>query len=355
MVKDTRYYDLLGVGPDADEASIKKAYYRVALRCHPDKRPVSEREAAEAEFKGVSNAYQVLSNPLTRKRYDEGGVEAAEPSGGFAEAHAFFQQMFGGEAFVDIIGEISIVRILQGQEGNGFGEDGVTPSAKRESVTEANNAHTRDSSSRPRGVDSARQEQRAKQAAMQKEISDANAQRIKTLSERLIRRLGLYVDGMYSLEEYTEYANKEAKCLANESYGGPLLNAVGTMYVIKARQAAGRSSFLGLAGFYHGMRAKGRFISTAFSAVSAARDVQKDQKSTAHGQQSDAEAAQSADPEKVLHLVWRMSALDIELIISKVCDVVLNDPTVPVEKMRRRIEALRVLGTAYKHAPAING
>lgn len=350
MVKDTKYYDLLGVAPDSDESKIKKAYYQAALRCHPDKRPASEREAAEGEFKSISNAYQVLSDPVSRKKYDEGGVEAAEPSGGFTDAYTFFRQMFGGEAFVDIIGEISIARIISAT--------GETSSKQRGDIASINEENPRTdgfidgkSSGQPsrskRGADESR---KARNSAFQKEIQEANELRIQDLAQKLLKRLALYVDGMYTLDEYGEYARQEAKNLAQESYGVPLLQAVGAMYVIKSKQAAGRSSFLGLVGVYHGFRATGRVISSAMSAVNAARAVQKDQAAlgSVGNSRGDAPVDSPPDPEKILHMVWRMSALDIELVISRVCDVVLEDRTVTPLIIRRRIDALRVLGESYK-------
>lgn len=59
MVVETEYYDILGVSPDADESTLKKAYRKLALKWHPDKNP-DNREAAEKKFKEISMAYDVL-------------------------------------------------------------------------------------------------------------------------------------------------------------------------------------------------------------------------------------------------------------------------------------------------------
>src|SRR6201996_2546198 len=63
------YYASLGVAKDADANAIKKAYRKLAVKLHPDKNPGDA--AAEAKFKEVSEAYDVLSDAKTRAEYDE--------------------------------------------------------------------------------------------------------------------------------------------------------------------------------------------------------------------------------------------------------------------------------------------
>ena len=76
---DHDYYELLGVPRDADEAAIKKAFRRLARELHPD---VSAAPEAEARFREVTEAYEVLSNSETRAVYDRFG-HAGLRSGGF--------------------------------------------------------------------------------------------------------------------------------------------------------------------------------------------------------------------------------------------------------------------------------
>ena len=61
------HYEVLGIERDAQEADIKKAYRRLALKLHPDK---NHGEFAEAAFKAVSEAEACLSNSVSRKKYD---------------------------------------------------------------------------------------------------------------------------------------------------------------------------------------------------------------------------------------------------------------------------------------------
>ena len=76
---DKDFYKVLGVKKDATADEIKKAYRTLARKHHPDKNP--DNAAAEARFKEVSEAYDVLSDPKTRKEYDE--ARALFGSGGF--------------------------------------------------------------------------------------------------------------------------------------------------------------------------------------------------------------------------------------------------------------------------------
>src|SRR4051812_5138997 len=103
---DRDYYELLGVGRDADEQTLKKAFRRLARQLHPD---VSTEPDAEARFREVTEAYEVLSNSETRALYDRYG-HAGLRSGGFTPTNfdmgglsdlfaAFFgDDLFGGGA-----------------------------------------------------------------------------------------------------------------------------------------------------------------------------------------------------------------------------------------------------------------
>ena len=72
------YYEVLGVGKDATEADIKKAYRKMAQKYHPDMNP-GDKEA-EAKFKEVNEANEVLSDPEKRARYDQYGFAGVDPN-----------------------------------------------------------------------------------------------------------------------------------------------------------------------------------------------------------------------------------------------------------------------------------
>ena len=99
------YYEVLGVSRDADEATLKKAYRKVAKKYHPDVNP-GDKEA-EKKFKEASEAYAVLSDPEKRRQYDQFGHAAfaggAGGFGGFDFSGADFSDIFG-DIFGDLFG-----------------------------------------------------------------------------------------------------------------------------------------------------------------------------------------------------------------------------------------------------------
>ncbi|CAK7241288.1 MAG: DnaJ-like protein [Sporothrix thermara] len=110
MVVDTAYYDLLGVAPTATELEIKKAYRKQAIVHHPDKNP--NDPTAHEKFQAIGEAYQVLQDADLRQAYDKYGKDASKPTEGFVDPSEFFSSIFGGDAFVDWIGEISLMKDL---------------------------------------------------------------------------------------------------------------------------------------------------------------------------------------------------------------------------------------------------
>src|ERR1051325_12223552 len=95
------YYEILGVGKDASEDEIKKAYRKLAIKFHPDKNPGDR--TAEEKFKELGEAYEALSDPQKRAAYNKYGHEAfdarrrpgAGRGGPFHDPFDVFREVFG--------------------------------------------------------------------------------------------------------------------------------------------------------------------------------------------------------------------------------------------------------------------
>jgi len=94
------YYEVLGVNKNASADDIKRAYRRMAMKYHPDKNP-NDKEA-EAKFKECAEAYEVLSDPEKRQRYDQFGHEGLRGIGMRDYSHMRWQDI--GSIFEDIFG-----------------------------------------------------------------------------------------------------------------------------------------------------------------------------------------------------------------------------------------------------------
>ena len=114
MAEKRDYYEVLGVEKNANADEIKKAYRKAAIKFHPDKNP-GDKEAEE-KFKEAAEAYDVLSNPDKRARYDQfghAGMSGAAGAGGFGGGFG------GGFSMEDIFSQFG--DIFGGHFGGGFG------------------------------------------------------------------------------------------------------------------------------------------------------------------------------------------------------------------------------------------
>ena len=104
------YYEVLGIEKGASADEIKKAYSKTALKYHPDRNP--DNKEAEEKFKEAAEAYDVLSNPDKRARYDQYGHAGMDGAG------AGFGGFGGGFSMEDIFSQFGDIF------GGGFGFGG---------------------------------------------------------------------------------------------------------------------------------------------------------------------------------------------------------------------------------------
>ena len=111
MADKRDYYEVLGVDKSADAGTIKKAYYKLAKQYHPDANPGDK--VAEEKFKEANEAYEILSDPDKKAKYDQFGHAAFDPSMGGGDGG------FGGFGGFGDFGDLG--DILGGMFGGAFG------------------------------------------------------------------------------------------------------------------------------------------------------------------------------------------------------------------------------------------
>ncbi|KAI1407588.1 DnaJ-domain-containing protein [Hypoxylon sp. FL1857] len=445
MVVDTTYYDALGVKPTATELEIKKAYRKLAIVHHPDKNP--NDPTAHEKFQAIGEAYQVLSDSDLRKAYDKYGKDSAKPTEGFVDPAEFFSSIFGGDAFVDWIGEISLMKDLTttmditmagDEEGGDESEFPGTEEAMRVSAKEASTANapppavvvedekpaseakaasahddsppekphlpprgaspspTASGTSTPsrhaipirpalmdRPSDEAHlvgqteeekelrkkekkkggltKEQREQLAAYERERARIRQERVDTLARKLIDRISVWTEtdkGPDVTKAFQEKTRLEVENLKMESFGLDILHAIGAVYFSKANALLKSQRFLGFGGFFSRMKDKGTLVKDTWNTISSAIDAQQTMEEMARMEQAGGEdwtdekkiEYERRVTGKILTAAWRGSKFEIQSVLREVCDSVLHDKKVPLNKRLERAEALVLIAEIFQKA-----
>ncbi|KAI9834380.1 MAG: hypothetical protein M1819_002991 [Sarea resinae] len=433
MVVDTAYYDALGVAPTATELEIKKAYRKQAIKHHPDKNP--DDPNAHEKFQEIGEAYQVLSDPSLRKRYDELGKDQAVPGSGFEDPSEFFGMIFGGDAFKDLIGELSLMKDLTKTmditmkeemkaaeeeeekaaeaskvEGSttetgpaGVAETSTPPRAEKPYVAEETAAPTEKYAASDSGTSTPRRGVPVRQAIMDRSEEDARLsaagvteeekelrkkekkkggltkeqeeelhayeqerrkireERVDALASKLIDRLSMWTetDKKPDVTRAFEEKNRlETENLKMESFGLDILHAIGYTYVSKASSFLKSQKFLGISGFWSRLKEKGNMAKDTWNTISSVLDAQSTIEEMAKMEEkggedwTDEKKAEYANrmTGKILAAAWRGSKFEFQGVLRDVCDKVLYDKKVKLEKRIERAQALLIVGNIFQKA-----
>jgi len=204
-------------------------------------------------------------------------------------------------------------------------------------------------------------EQREELAAYEAERRKIRQERVDMLAKKLIDRICVWTetekgtDVTHSFNEKTKY---EVENLKMESFGIEILHAIGATYLSKGISFVKSQKFLGISGFFSRLKDKGNIVKDTWGTISTAIDAQITMEEMAKLEEKggdDWTDEKKAEFErkvtgKILAAAWRGSKFEIQGVLRDVCDKVLNDKAVSLNKRVERAHALIMIGTIFKNA-----
>ncbi|KAI5968699.1 DJP1 [Candida margitis] len=335
MVVDTTYYDLLSIETTATSLEIKKAYRKAAIRLHPDKNP--DDPTAAAKFQEVGQAYQVLSDEQLRRKYDKYGIQESIPSEGFEDPAEFFSMIFGGEAFKDWIGELTLLSELsksaelsETEEKNGKEaenskddkeENGENEQEENESGGPTKKQKQLSHAPHEGNEQTTEEEEKRKKEELEKFEEECRVKKLEAraeLAKKLVDRLSLLTETDMKddvVESFKAKMKYEAESLKMESFGLEILHTMGYVYKSKAKIFLKNQTFFGWGGLWSSIKEKGGVVKDTFRTVSAALDAQRTMEEYAQMQQDNEYHAnkEKEEEEAKLHAEKEMEKLEEEL------------------------------------------
>ncbi|KAF8555984.1 DnaJ-domain-containing protein [Imleria badia] len=204
-------------------------------------------------------------------------------------------------------------------------------------------------------------EQRKKLQELEEERKKALEERVKILTTKLVERLRPFVEAKHPGEKddpetvtFQEKIRLEAEDLKLESFGVELLQAIGTVYSMKASSFLKSKKFLGLAGFWSRIKEKGSVAKDAWGVIGSALSVQslmqEMEKLQAKGEVTEEilHAMEEDMTGKILLASWRGTRFEVVQVLREVVDEVLKDREVSDQVLVNRAKGLLIIGHIFK-------
>lgn len=346
QVVDTTLYDVLEVSPDARPEEIRRQYYRLARKYHPDKNP--DDPMAKKRFQQLGEAYQVLGEEERRAQYDIHGQAAAQDMP-IIDSSLFFMMLFGSEALEPYIGKLKMAMFVEMVD---------TPGSKG-----------------ARGDDISEEMFAFEQRKREVQLALLLQQRVQPYVDAMLQDPQNQEQQRQNVEAWKSAMTEEAKNLCQSSFGDAILEAIAWTYENYASQYLGKlDTFLGLGGRYAKMQAQSRTVSNSWRTASAAvraavaarqlqqreqrraKKQEKAKKKANEGEQP-ADTGPTAEDVKqfeetlplILETMLNICLMDIETTVRAAAKKVVKDMSVSVEVRRLRAEALVILGKIIQH------
>ena len=330
-VKDMAYYDLLGVDSNASQSQIKKKYYKRARDVHPDKHP-DEPEKYHKLFQELSTAYQILSDPKLRERYDAVGVDGMEDKNipQCLVSSEFFLMIMGSEKFDDYVGELHLTQMMN---------VGIDAMQNEEEQNEE------------QMIDTAAQTLFGNDAAMQFRQRKREVQ----CAVNLAKTLDAYSEDS---KAWTQRMEKEADELSRNAVGATLLKVIGYVYMEQAAKILGFEHSVGAGLGFTEMKRRGhqiankvRLIGSAYSAYKTAKKMDPMNnvvhKDGDENEEKKEELDETAPLMGMIEMAFIYTTIDVESTLRKVCHKIDKDASVDMKQREKRAKALYELGKIF--------
>ena len=383
-VADREYYDVLKVSTNADASTIKKAYYREARNCHPDKNPDDPK--AHEKFALLGHAYQVLSDPSKRENYDKHGKPADSSNNTSETMHdaidpsVFFNVMFGSSLVEPYIGELwlssqtdSMMKDMSSSSPPGGGDDDDVDGTTSNEMTD--------------------EEMLAKMEVIRKKNDLKQKLRQVTCAKNLRDRISTYSKEHRDI--FRQGCQEEATKICAGSFGDLYCVTIGFALQIAAEEYIGfETTLFGLgghvartkknaSGLASGMKLLGAGIKAVGAGSKVMREAEDLQKKTAAaaavaanettpasgGEKAvDETTTTTTEPSEMkeedaqhmvasiegsvpafLEFAWAVNKRDIQSTLRHACRKLWDDASVPKSDRLLRAEAIRLLGQTFQN------